>query len=200
MLTLMHVPIPQPIEEIAARLKRLPGVGEKTALKYALFLASYADVADLGESLLSLPLVVRPCLTCRALTDAAGCPYCSRPSGIVCVVHRYVDLLAIERAQAVLKMRYFVLDKLLSPLEGIHAEDLPMAALQALVAGSTEVVLALPPSVDGEATSMLLRRSLAHPNVTHPARGLPHGGDLENADQVTLHGAFNERTLIKERT
>ncbi len=196
----MSVPIPKPIEEVAASLKRLPGVGEKTALKYALFLASDPNGAELGERLMGLPMLIRPCSTCRALVDVNGCPYCARTSAIVCVVHRYVDLLAIEKAAGSLKMRFFVLGKLLSPLDGIHAEDLPVAALQAHVAGSDEVVLALPPSVDGEATAMLVRREIKHPKVTHLARGLPHGGDLEYADQVTLRGAFDERTAVKERS
>lgn len=195
----MDVPLPKPIEELAALLKRLPGVGEKTAVKYALFLASDPRGAELGETLTGMPLVVRPCSACRALTDITGCPYCARTSSIVCVVHRYVDLLAIERAAGSLKMRFFVLGRLLSPLDGIHAEDLPIAALQAHVAGSEEVVLALPPSVDGEATAMLVRREIHHPKVTHLARGLPHGGDLEYADQVTLRGAFDERAVAKEK-
>lgn len=186
------VPLPRPIHDIAAFLQRLPGVGEKSALRFALFLASYPDAMALGEALMSLPLTVRPCDTCHALTDG-DCPYCARTSPVVCVVHQFVDLLAVERAAASLKMRFFVLGKLVSPLEGISEDDLPMDDLRAMVESAEEVVLALPPSVEGEATSLLVTRALNHARVTQLARGLPHGGNLEYADAITLRGAFDKR-------
>jgi len=186
------VPLPRPIQDVAALLQRLPGVGEKTALRYALFLASYPDVMTLGEALGSLPLAVRPCGTCHALTDGE-CPYCARTSAVVCVVHQFVDLLAVERAAASLKMRFFVLGKLVSPLDGISEDDLPMDDLRAMAETAEEIVLALPPSVEGEATSLLVTRALNHRRVTQLARGLPHGGNLEFADAITLRGAFDKR-------
>lgn len=186
------VPLPRPIQDVAALLQRLPGVGEKKALQFALFLASYPDVMTLGEALVSLPLAVRPCDTCHALTDGA-CPYCERTSPVVCVVHQFADLLAVERAAANIKMRFFVLGKLMSPLDGISADDLPMDDLRAMVETAEEVVLALPPSVEGEATSLLVTRTLNHARVTQLARGLPHGGNLEFADAITLRGAFDRR-------
>lgn len=192
------MPIPKPIQEVAALLQRLPGVGEKSALKYALFLASHDKVEALGEALKGLPSAVRPCLTCRALVEAeTHCPYCAREGAVLCVVHRFVDLLAVERAAGALGLRYFVLGRLLSPLEGIDAEDLPLVALIGAAAGASEVVLALPASVEGEATALLVTRELqAHrPNVriTQLARGLPHGGDVEYVDVITLRGALDQR-------
>lgn len=196
MITLEGVPIPEAIHAVAKRLQKIPGVGEKNALRHAIFLAAHPDTADLAEAMEVMRLAVRPCPTCRALADDAGCPYCARAAPIVCVVHRYQDLLAVERA-APAKMRFFVLDALLSPLDGIQAEDLPLEALRAQVADAEEVVLALPPTTEGEATALYLSRELATLTVTRPARGLPHGGVLEFADAITLRGAFDERARVR---
>ena len=117
---------------------------------------------------------------------------------MLCVVARVQDLLAIERSGA-MRGHYFVLGKLLSPLEGVGAEELPLEALVARVrdplARVTEVLVATPPSVDGEATALLLARTLgaAGVQVTRIASGVPHGGDLEFADQVTLGRAIEGR-------
>lgn len=196
MISLEGVPIPEAIHDVARRLQKIPGVGEKTALRYAIFLAGQGETADLAEALEVMSLSVRPCPTCRALADGAGCLYCARTAPIVCVVHRYQDLLAVERATPA-KMRFFVLDALLSPLDGIQAEDLPLDALRAQVDGAEEVVLALPPSTEGEATALYLGRELAPMVVTKLARGLPHGGNLEFADAITLRGAFDERAGVR---
>ena len=187
-------PIPESLRTVAKLLQTIPGVGEKTAMRYALHLASSPNTMALGEALAGLPLEVHPCETCRALVEGDACPFCARPSTILCVVHRFADLLAVERAAG--GMRFFVLGKLLSPLDGVDQSDLPMEELRALAATSSEVVLALPTSVDGEATALFLARVLEGVNVTRPARGLPHGGDLEFADQVTMQGAFKSRTKV----
>src|SRR6185295_14648303 len=120
-----------------------------------------------------------------------------RDASLLCVVARVQDLLAIERSGA-MRGRYFVLGKLLSPLEGIGASELPLDALKAAIAGETpvrEVLVATPPSVDGEATALLVARELAAlgVNVTRIASGIPHGGDLEFADQITLGRAIAGR-------
>lgn len=193
----MSVPIPRPLQAISKLIQRLPGVGEKTAMKFTLALAEGSFAVPLGEALAGLPFVVQPCARCRVLvaSEEGDCVYCARPPDLLCVVQRFVDLLAIERAAGALKMRFFVLGKLLSPLEGIHVEDLPLALLRPLAAEANEVVLALPPSMEGEATALLLRKILHHPRVSQLARGLPHGGDLEFADAITLRGAFDKRTI-----
>lgn len=194
MFTLDGVSVPSAIRDVAALLQRLPGMGEKTALRYALALAGADYTSALGDALQAMSFVVRPCSTCGALTDD-DCAFCARATGIVCVVHRYQDLLAIERA-APNKMRYFVLGKLLAPLEGIDASDLPLPALRSQVAAAEEMVLALPPSVEGEATALLLCRELPGLAVTRLARGLPHGSNLEFADAITLRGALDERARV----
>ena len=114
-------------------------------------------------------------------------------ASLLCVVGRVHDLIAIERSGA-MRGRYFVLGRLLSPLEGVGPEDLPIGALVDRLRedGVTEIILATPPSVDGEATALLLKRDLAELGVrmSRIASGVPHGGDLEFADPITMGRAF----------
>jgi recombination protein RecR len=198
--------MPERLNRAAQLLARLPGVGEKTALRYALFLAT-ADEAvarELGRELGELREHVRPCSRCGNIAEsepgqAAVCAVCKdhrRDAGLLCVVGRVQDLLAIERSGA-MRGRYFVLGRLLSPLEGVGAEELPLDALKERVRGDSvrEVLVATPPSVDGEATALLIARELGAlgATVTRIASGVPHGGDLEFADQVTLGRAIEGR-------
>jgi recombination protein RecR len=132
----------------------------------------------------------------------AVCEVCldgKRDAKVLCVVARVHDLMAIERAGS-MRGRYFVLGKLLSPLEGIGPEDLPLARLIERIRGDgvTEVIVATPPSVDGEATGLLLKRELGPLGVavTRIASGVPHGGDLEFADPITMGRALAGRQRI----
>lgn len=200
--------LPARLARVAQLLGRLPGVGEKTAQRFALFLATgdEATARELGAELASLREHVRPCEACGHIADVgedgrARCAICRdgrRDGALLCVVARVQDLLAIERSGA-MRGRYFVLGRLLSPLEGIGAEELPLAALKARVSDPDqpvrEVLVATPPSVDGEATALLLARELGAlgVQVTRIASGVPHGGDLEFADQVTLGRAIEGR-------
>lgn len=187
-------------------LARLPGVGEKTAGRYLLHLltADPALARDLGDALASLDQHLRPCTRCGnvaevALDGSALCTVCLDPrrdASVLCVVARVQDLLAIERAGS-LRGRYFVLGALLSPLEGRGPEDLPLEALRRRIQDDAvrEVVVATPPSVDGEATALLLKRELAPLGLvlSRIASGVPHGGDLEFADPVTMGRALSGR-------
>jgi recombination protein RecR len=212
--------MPERLARVVQLLGRLPGVGEKTAQRYALFLATGDESAsrDLGRELAELRSYVRPCERCGNIADAepdapAICAICQdtrRDPTLLCVVSRVQDLLAIERSGA-MRGRYFVLGRLLSPLEGIGAADLPLDALRDRIRaplgaeGSAaepssaptvkEVLVATPPSVDGEATALLIARELGAlgVRVTRIASGVPHGGDLEFADQVTLGRAIEGR-------
>jgi recombination protein RecR len=201
--------LPARLGRVAQLLGRLPGVGEKTALRFALFLATADEAAarELGAELTALRDHVKPCARCGNIAEAddpavpAVCGVCAdtrRDGGMLCVVARVQDLLAIERSGA-MRGRYFVLGRLLSPLEGVSSEDLPIDALKARVRDDREPVrellVATPPSVDGEATALLIARELAPMGVrvTRIASGIPHGGDLEYADQVTLGRAIEGR-------
>jgi recombination protein RecR len=185
-------------------------VGEKTALRYAMFLiTSEESVArELGEELLTLHEHVRPCSRCGAIAEvregeAVLCPVCldtKRDGSLLCVVARVQDMLAIERSKA-MRGRYMVLGRLLSPLDGVGPADLPTRELRRRITdeGIVEVIIATPPSVDGEATALYLARELADTGVgvTRLASGVPHGGDLEFADQITLGRAINGRRKLE---
>ena len=200
--------LPERLRRVITLLARLPGVGEKTAQRFALHLAAETAglAGELGTELLALPASVAPCARCRNLAElvdgVALCAVCRdnrRDAGLLCIVHRVQDLLAIERSGA-MRGRYFVLGRLLSPLDGIGPDELPLAELLSRIRedGVKEVILATPPSVDGEATALLLARELSARGVqlTRIASGIPHGGDLEFADQVTLGRAIDGRRSI----
>jgi recombination protein RecR len=184
-------------------------VGEKTAQRYALFLCSDSGTLakDLGSELSSLQEQVRPCERCNNLAevDSAGTAVCDvcrdprRDGALLCVVARVQDLIAIERSSS-MRGRYFVLGRLLSPLDGVGPDELPLGRLAARVREDAvkEVIVATPPSVEGEATALLLARELGAlgVKVSRIASGVPHGGDLEFSDQITLGRAITGRKAI----
>lgn len=198
------------LRRLVSLFSRLPGVGEKTAQRYVLhLLTSDAEIArELGRELSTLHDELRACERCGNLAEvvpsepATICSICKdgkRDPHLLCVVGRVHDLLAIERTGA-MRGRYFVLGKLLSPLEGIGPEELPLPRLVARIRdeGITEIIVATPPSVDGEATALLLKRELAETGVrlTRIASGVPHGGDLEYADPITMGRALSGRQTL----
>src|SRR6187399_912129 len=201
--------LPARLARVVDLFARLPGVGEKTAQRFALWLAGErGDVAaELGRVLTELPNLIRPCERCGNVAEVAPdgtaiCGVCSdhrRDASVLCIVARVQDLLAVERSGA-MRGRYFVLGRLLSPLDGIGPEELPLAALMARIVadGVREIILATPPSVDGEATALLLARELADQKlkISRIASGVPHGGDLEFADQITLGRAIDGRRPV----
>lgn len=205
--------LPPRVRRIAQLLTRLPGVGEKTANRYVLhLLAQDPEVLhELGRELGALPDVVGPCARCGNLAESpegaplghdrtcAVCADTRRDGTLLCVVGRVHDLFAIERT-GTMRGRYFVLGKLLSPLEGIGPDDLPVPKLLRRVRDEaiTEVIVATPPSVDGEATALFLKRELSPLGVTlsRIASGVPHGGDLEYADPITMGRALAGRQKL----
>jgi recombination protein RecR len=201
--------LPARLTRLVDLFARLPGVGEKTAQRFALWLAvERGDVAsELGKALVELCDAVRPCERCGNVAEVdatrhAVCAVCRdtrRDPSVLCIVARVQDLLAVERSGA-MRGRYFVLGRLLSPLDGIGPEELPLPKLMARIVGDgvREVILATPPSVDGEATALLLARELAgrELRISRIASGVPHGGDLEFADQITLGRAIDGRRPV----
>lgn len=198
--------LPRHARVVARLLERLPGVGERTAARYVLhLLASEPGLTTaLAKALEELHERVKPCERCGNLAEVESgavvlCEVCAdnrRDPSLLCVVARVQDLSAIERSGA-MRGRYFVLGKLVSPLEGVGPDDLPLDRLRARIAedGVKEVIVATPPSVDGEATALLLARELAQSGaqISRIASGVPHGSDLEFADQVTLGRAIAGR-------
>jgi recombination protein RecR len=201
--------LPARTRRLQSLLARLPGVGEKTAQRYLLYLlTAELELAEgLGRELLDLRKHVGPCERCGNIAEIqpaspAICHVCrdsKRDGSLLCVVARVHDLLAIERAGS-MRGRYFVLGKLLSPLEGVGPEDLPLDRLVARIRedGVREVIDATPPSVDGEATALLLKRELGalDVGVSRIASGVPHGGDLEFADPITMGRALSGRQRL----
>ena len=204
--------LPDSLLHLIELLARLPGVGEKTAQRFALHLvAEKSGTAQaLGEALREIGERVKSCERCGniAEVDQAGqalCVICRdnrRDQSVICIVAKVQDLLAIERSGA-MRGRYFVLGRLLSPLDGIGPDELPLERLfERLRADKVrEVIVATPPSVDGEATALLLARELTTRgvSVSRIASGVPHGGDLEFADQITLGRAIEGRRTLESR-
>jgi len=204
--------LPDKLRVLSTLLARLPGVGEKTAQRFALYLVQdNTGLAErLGELLSALSDTIRPCQQCGNIAEVdddgtALCDICTdtrRDSELLCIVGRVADLLAIE-ASGAMRGRYFVLGRLLSPLDGIGPEELPLERLRLRLRkdGVKEVILATPPSVDGEATALLLGRELGRDGVSisRIASGVPHGGDLEFADRITLGRAIGGRLRLDSK-
>lgn len=190
------------IDRLADELARLPGIGRKTALRltYHILKASPADASRLAEAIVSVSENVRACVRCGNYTERETCEICEsarRDASLLCVVEEASDIGAIERTGEYRGL-YHVLGGRLSPLDGIGPEELNVATLLERAgegAGVLEVVLAMNPSVEGEATALYLHRLIAPlgVRVTRIARGLPVGGDLEYADGVTIAEALHAR-------
>jgi recombination protein RecR len=196
---------PEPVARLIEALQRLPGIGPKTAQRLTFFLLKrpVEEVRELSEALVAVKDRIVYCQTCFNVTDEDPCRICRDPgrdSRLICVVEEPNDLLAMERTGE-FRGRYHVLLGALSPLDGIGPEDLKVRELLARLdtgADTAEVILATNPNVEGEATALYLAK-LLRPlgvKVTRIARGLPVGGDLEYADQVTLSKALEGRREI----
>src|SRR5499427_7258801 len=192
---------PEPVARLIEALQRLPGIGPKTAQRLTFFLLKrpVEEVTTLSESLAQLKALIVHCQVCFNVTQEDPCRICSDPrrdARSLCVVEEPIDLLAIERTGE-FRGRYHVLLGALSPLDGIGPEDLKVRELLSRLEepGVEEVILATNPSVEGEATALYLAK-LLRPfavRITRIARGLPVGGDLEYADEVTLSKALEGR-------
>lgn len=195
---------PEPLARLVEALQRLPGVGPKTAQRLAFWVLKrpVEEIRALSEALLAVKERLGHCDVCYNITDENPCRICADPgrdASLLCVVEEPNDLLAMERTGEY-RGRYHVLLGALSPLDGVGPEDLKIRELLTRLeaGGVREVILATNPNVEGEATALYLAR-LLRPlgvRVTRIARGLPVGGDLEYADQVTLSKALEGRREI----
>lgn len=218
---------PPVLQRLVQAFTRLPGVGEKTALRFTLhLLGSHKPAMEaLSHALAEACTRLSPCHRCGNIAELSGgdaggppghpvdaraaaaseraiCTICAddrRDPTQLCVVARVQDLMAVERSGA-MRGRYFVLGRLLSPLDGVGPEELPLAQLQRQIDETSvqELVVATPPSVEGEATALHLAREFgARVRVTRIASGIPHGGDLEFADPITLGRAMAGRRSLE---
>jgi len=190
-----------PVARLIEEFGKLPGIGPKTASRLTFFLLRAPDeqALALAEALRDLKSRVTYCQICFNITETSPCAICrdeEREQSIICVVEEPLDVVAIERTRGY-KGVYHVLHGAISPVDGIGPEDLRIRELLARVERQPvkEVLLATNPNLEGEATAMYLARLLApfHVRVTRLARGLPVGGDLEYADEITLARALEGR-------
>jgi recombination protein RecR len=195
----MHYP--EPISKLIDSFMKLPGIGPKTAVRLAFFVLNMKeeDVLEFGKSLVNAKRNLTHCSICGQITDRDPCQICddqTRNQSIICVVQDPKDVIAME------KMRdyngyYHVLHGAISPMDGIGPEDINISSLLKRLQDDTvqEVILATNPNIEGEATAMYISRLLKPTGIriTRIAHGLPVGGDLEYADEVTLSKALEGR-------
>ena len=189
------------VQDLIDELGRLPGVGPKSAQRIAFHLlqADPVDVRRLADVLIEVKAKVRFCVTCFNVSEDEQCRICRDPRRdptYLCVVEEYKDVVAIERTRE-FRGRYHVLGGAISPIDGIGPDQLRIRELMTRLSDAqiAEVILATDPNLEGEATATYLTRQLAPfgLRVTRLASGLPVGGDLEYADEVTLGRAFAGR-------
>ncbi|QHA90027.1 recombination mediator RecR [Bacillus sp. N1-1] len=195
----MHYP--EPISKLIDSFMKLPGIGPKTAVRLAFFVLEMNDddVLDFGKALVNAKRQLTYCSVCNHITDTDPCRICSdnhRDESVICVVQDAKDVIAIEKMKDYTGL-YHVLHGAISPVEGIGPEDIKVPELLKRLQDDkvTEIILATDPTIEGEATAMYIAR-LVKPTgirITRIAHGLPVGGDLEYADEVTLSKAMEGR-------
>ncbi|MBK7721035.1 MAG: recombination protein RecR [Austwickia sp.] len=192
------------VQDLIDELGRLPGVGPKSAQRIAFHIlqAEEVDVRRLSDALIQVKERVRFCVLCGNVSEAQHCRICLDPRrerAAICVVEEAKDVVAIERTRE-FRGRYHVLGGAISPIDGIGPADLRITDLLTRLADGevTEVIIATDPNLEGEATATYLARLLLtlDVRVTRLASGLPVGGDLEYADEITLGRAFEGRRLL----
>ncbi len=192
------------VQDLIDELGRLPGVGPKSAQRIAFHLmqADKADVSRLVVAITEVAEKVQFCTVCGNVSSDEQCRICRDPRrdpALICVVEESKDVVAIERTRE-FRGRYHVLGGAISPIEGVGPDDLRVRELMTRLADGevTEIILATDPNLEGEATATYLARLLKPMGlrVTRLASGLPVGGDLEYADEVTLGRAFEGRRLL----
>jgi recombination protein RecR len=193
-----------PVQRLIDELSRLPGIGRKSAQRLAFHLLNteQADAENLGNAIIEMRQQVRLCIRCFNVTAEEQCSICldvRRDPSIICVVERAQDIPVIERTQE-FRGRYHVLGGAISPIEGIGPDQLRMRELVARleIEGVVEVIAATNPTVEGDTTALYISKLLSSLDirVTRLASGLPVGGDLDYADEITLGRALSGRKEI----
>ena len=198
--------LPLPIQNLIDELSKLPGIGTKSAQRLAFYLLRCPDqdIENLARAIGNLKKKIRFCEQCFNLSEQSLCPICRDPErdkSIICVVEDSLDIVALEKTEEY-KGIYHVLHGVISPVDGLGPEQLKIKELISRIKQSKdktkEIILATNPSLEGEATAMYLLRQLKPlgVKVTRIARGLPVGGDLEYADEITLTNALKGRMEI----
>lgn len=195
---------PTPISKLIDSFTKLPGIGPKTAVRLAFFVLTMKDddVLDFANSLVSAKRELTYCSTCGHITDRDPCTICedtSRDDSVLCVVEDPKDVIAMEKTKE-FHGRYHVLNGVISPMDGIGPEDINVPSLLERLKDDAieEVILATNPNIEGEATAMYISRLVKPSGIktTRIAHGLPVGGDLEYADEVTLAKSLEGRREV----
>lgn len=200
----MHYYYPEPIAKLIEGFSKLPGIGPRTAqrLTFHVLQMDEKEVLDIAKALVNVKRDLHYCSICQNITDKDPCQICNdkkRDESVICVVQEPKDLIAMERTKE-FNGYYHVLNGVISPMEGIGPEELKIKELLVRLEDETvnELILATNPNIEGEATAMYISK-LVKPfgiKVTRIAHGLPVGGDLEYADEVTLTKALEGRREI----
>lgn len=192
---------PRSLSDLIIAFSRLPGIGPKTAGRLAFYLLQHSDHGkELSQAIESALRNIKKCSACGNYTETDPCKICSgqhRDRSVICVVEQPRDVVALEKTGEY-KGLYHVLHGTLSPMEGVGPEQLNLAGLFNRLEGIKEVVLAVNPSVEGEATALYIAKLLKPlgPAVSKIAHGLPVGGDLEYTDEITIARALQGRRQL----
>lgn len=195
--------LPESVQNLIDNLSKLPGIGPKTAARLAFYLLSKSDsdIGNLGESILNLKKKLKFCPCCYNITEDELCRVCAddkRNRSIIAVVEEPLDIIALEKSGGYVGI-YHTLGGAISPIDGIGPEDLRITELLKRIKSDSirEIILATNPSLEGEATASYIKDQIGKLglkiSVTRIARGLPVGGDLEYADEVTLRRSLEGR-------
>ena len=194
----------QPFDKLVSELKKIPGIGAKTAQRMAFYVLGLTqqEVSDLAEAIKSAKEKIFYCSICNNITNIDPCLYCSdsdRNNDILCVVEEPFNIASIEKT-GIYNGRYYALLGSLSPLKGIGPDEIKIEKLIKLIEKNTfnEIILATNPTVEGEATALYLVKILKNYRIklTRLAMGLPVGSDIDYADQVTIKKALEGRTRL----
>ena len=195
------LPAAAPVARLIQEFHKLPGIGSKSAQRLAYYLVRMPEeeAKSLAEAVLAVKERILLCSECQNISEQDPCPICKDPNrdvSTICLIEEPLDVLAMERTHAY-KGLYHVLHGAISPINGISAEDLKIRELLERLKDNSvkEIILATNPNLEGEATAMYVQKLISPlvEKTTRLARGLPVGGDLEYADQVTLTRAFEGR-------
>jgi recombination protein RecR len=197
----MSTSFAEPMARLIDELRKLPGVGTKSAQRFAFHIlrTSNADAAALADAITTLKQHLRLCSLCNNITDVDPCAYCTSPTRnarLICVVEEPTNINAIEKTRSYNGL-YHVLHGTLSPVNGVGHDQLRLSNLWPRVAETHELILAMSPTVEGEATARYLadelRRRFPTLHLTRIATGVPAGSDIEYADEVTMTRALEGR-------
>lgn len=193
--------LPESITNLIDEFSKLPSIGPKSAERLVFYLLANGDVEQFANTMIDLKKGLQKCSTCKNYATDDSCPICSSTSrnpSLIAVVSNPMDIVAIERT-GLFRGTYHILHGVISPIDGVGPDDLEIQSLldRVRVVEPEEIILATNPNIEGETTSIYISKQLHQQdykgNITKLAHGLPIGGDLEYADQLTLSRALDNR-------